>query len=266
MSTFEKILSEYSRILVKETEVEIIQQKVIRINKNTAKSILDTEEKKLLEYSERIDQIRSEYSTYKINSIGIFTQILIFSFLKDTVRMKKIIEDSIKRIKQYPNKYSEVFSNICYGEGLSLYTKLGEFKKAEGLYEQRISYFKEGTMNWFRFKNLYLILNIHSKNYSKAFSLSNEIIHHPNFFKANTKTLRQRLFITRAFIEILVKAGKIRGVSSSMSSFKIPQFLKEVPTYRYDTGGFGFSVNIAEFIHNLIDKNYGKLIDKRESL
>ena len=180
--------------------------------------------------------------------------------------MKKIIEDSIKRIKQYPNKYSEVFSNICYGEGLSLYTKLGEFKKAEGLYEQRISYFKEGTMNWFRFKNLYLILNIHSKNYSKAFSLSNEIIHHPNFFKANTKTLRQRLFITRAFIEILVKAGKIRGVSSSMSSFKIPQFLKEVPTYRYDTGGFGFSVNIAEFIHNLIDKNYGKLIDKRESL
>lgn len=206
------------------------------------------------------------YSSYRINTMGVLTLLGLYAELRDAGDPLDLLEEVIEDAREHPSKYPPIYLDIFYGKAIEGYTKMKKHKRAEQLYHARKDYLKEGGPNWFPFNALYIILMIHSKQYKAAYEKDQKLIHHPAFIRGLSPAAQQRIYIIDAYVLILVKSGKVDGLLAADYRFNERKFLKKVANFKTDTGGFGVSVNIALFMHWLIDKNYDALIEKRESL
>ena len=259
-------MSVSSKLVWLEAEVDIIRNRAYRLTRNSVKPLTKEQEEYFRESAEKIRKIRSAYSSYRLNSTGVLVLITLYNILKDTESALQLFDNVFHDAKENPHKYPPIHLNVLYGEAVKLLIKIGGFEQAEILYFERRANFLDGKSNRFQFDQFYVVLKIHSRNYEEALISSYKMLEELQLTRSISPTLRQKLHLTNAYIQFLVKAGKVEGVLPESSDFKVSSFLKKVPTYRYDTGGYGFSVNIAEFIHRLVDKDYDILIDKRESL
>ena len=266
-SYYEQEFELNSIILREEAKIDIIYNRYLKMTgEKTAKALSLEEEKHLQNYIEEINEIRAKYSSYRLNTMAVVTLTKLYAELKNINGSLQLLEVVIKDAEKNPSKYPSIYLDVFYGQAIEDYTKAKKHLRAEKLYEARKNALQEGGPNWFPFNALYVILMLHSKQYRAAFEMSQQLISHSNFIRGLSPAFQQRIHIINAFVYILAKSGKVEGFAPQENVFNVKKFINSVPSFKFDTGGFGFSVNIALFIHWLIDKDYDALIEKRESL
>ncbi|HKK73952.1 MAG TPA: hypothetical protein VJ953_02670 [Saprospiraceae bacterium] len=264
---YENEFERNSIILREEARIDIIYNQYLRMTgEKTAKTLTSEEEKILQSGIRQINDIRAKHSSYRLNTMAVVTLTKLYEELKNVDGSLQLLEKVIEDAKRHPSKYPSLYLNVFYGQAVENYTKTKKHARAEDLYHTRKDYLKEGGPNWFPFNALYVILMMHSKQYKAAFEMSQKLINHPKFIRGLSPAFQQRIHLINASVHILVKSGKVEGVLPEEHPFSVKKFIKSVPSFKIDTGGFGFVVNINTFIHWLADKNYDTLIDKRESL
>lgn len=189
----------------------------------------------------------------------------IYRYLALHEELVKACRHSIEYIKEDPRKFTAVFTNITYGTCLRNLIKLGGYEEAFQLYEERHSYFAEGSRNWYSLHLYYSILNIHAGRYQRAFDIYKKAFSLKKLFFKQTKTMQEQWTIFEGYMHILIKAGMIPDPSDA-PNFKISKLDKKINILKRDTGGYGISVRVVEIMHGLLDKDYPKLLDKEEAL
>ncbi|GAB5553032.1 MAG: hypothetical protein Sapg2KO_26230 [Saprospiraceae bacterium] len=189
----------------------------------------------------------------------------IYSYLALHDELVKTCRHSIQLIKEDPSRFTVPFINITYGTCLRNLIKLGGYGEAFQLYEERHSYFIEGSRNWYSLHLYYSILNIHAGKYQTAFDIYKKAFSFKKLFFKQTKTMQEQWHIFEGYMHILIKAGLIPDPSDA-PDFKISKLDKKVTILRRDTGGYGISIRVVEIMHGLLDKDYPTLLDKEEAL
>ena len=147
-SYYESLVDTYSEIVRLEAKIDIIQNKILQLNKKTAKS-LSSEKEAFLRLSEKqIIEMRENYSSYRLNTIGVLTLILLYNTLKDTKSVIRLFGEVIQDAKNNPHKYPVIHLNVFYGEAIEQFTKIENYEKAEILYRERKEFFQEGGGNY----------------------------------------------------------------------------------------------------------------------
>lgn len=201
------------------------------------------------------------------NRIHLISTAVLFSIYRYLALHEELVSTcrhSIRLIREKPSTFTLPFKNITYGTCLRKLIKLGGYEEAFQLYEERHSYFIEGSRNWYSLHLYYSILNIHAGRYQTAFDIYKKSFSLKKFFK-QTKTMQEQWHIFEGYIHILIKAGMIPD-SSDAPAFNASKLDKKITKLRSDTGGYGISIRVVEIMHGLLDKDYSSLIDKEEAL
>lgn len=263
---YKAIVDQYMEALKDELELEYetlsYRSKEIVTQRKPSEEEIQTGLKKA-NWARGIMEKHKESSRIHIRSKFLLHKI--YRYLAAHEELVKTCRHSIEYIKQDPRKFTAVFTNITYGTCLRNLIKLGGYEEAFQLYEERHSYFEEGSRNWYSLHLYYSILNIHAGQYQTAFDIYKKAFSMTRPFFKQTKTMQEQWTIFEGYMHILIKAGMIPDPSDA-PAFKVSKLDKKINILKRDTGGYGISVRVVEIMHGLLDKDHGKLLDKEEAL
>ncbi len=166
---------------------------------------------------------------------------------------------------------AEVFNNSnkeFYGHGrggeISLYKLYGylQLKKyQEGVEcaENSKIYFVKGSYNWVIYMENYFLFELNNRNYERSLQIYNETIRHPKM-KNMPPDRQERWKIYEAYLYYMLPPV-LRP-----TNFKVLKFLNEVPIYSKDKAGYNVAINIIQILLMIHERQFGRLIDKAESL
>ena len=263
---YKKIVDEYLITLKDEIELEYefysYGYKEIVTQKKPSQAEIN-EGLKIANWGKEIMKKHAESSRIHIKGTGLLHKI--YRYLALHQELVESCRHSIQLIRENPSRFTVPFSNVTYGTCLRNLTKLGGYEEAYQLYEERHSYFAEGSRNWYSLHLYYAILNIHDGRYQVAFDIYKKAFEMKKPFIKQTKTMQEQWAFFQGYMHILIKAGKIPNPEGA-PDFRVDQLDKKIKILKRDTGGYGISIRIVEIMHGLLDKDYPKLVDKEEAL
>lgn len=201
------------------------------------------------------------------NRIHVRATIVLFTIYRYLALHEVLVSTcrhSIQLMREKPNTFTLPFKNVTYGICLRKLIKLGGYEEAFQLYDERNSYFEEGSRNWYSLHLYYSILNIHAGRYQTAFDIYKKAFGLKRFYK-QIKIMQEQWYIFEGYMHILIKAGMIPDPVDA-PEFKVSKLDQKIKILRRDTGGYGISIRVVEIIHGILDKDYPSLIDKEEAL
>lgn len=139
---------------------------------------------------------------------------------------------------------------------------LGEFKKCLALKPI------PGSTSWHFIHGYLFSTHLLKKDYQTAYEIVSIILNHKTY-KHFTETHEQTWHLKEAFIQFLIKSGKINPQESQakpLRTFKLSRFLNEIPEISKDKRGYNITVNILQMLFLIVDEKYDQVLDKLSSL
>lgn len=214
------------------------------------------------EYYSRIEAEMALYQTYKLQMYGYMIGLMCFTTENNYRQALQLCEEAIQFFKSRPYE-PRVPLQIFYYQHLLSHIHLRQFEEAKQSVKKCIELMQEGTFNWFKFKELHLILMLHVGRFKLAESLLINVLEHPRFefLPDNAKELWR---IYESYIYYLILLGKVEDPVSN--KFKLGKFINEVPIFSKDKGGMNIAILVIKFLYLLQDRKYSKLIDEAEAM
>ncbi|MBK7873247.1 MAG: hypothetical protein IPJ74_22545 [Saprospiraceae bacterium] len=140
-------------------------------------------------------------------------------------------------------------------------------KDFASLIAKKPKFLKEGTYNWYRFQEAYIILGLHTQHYQKAYDLFLHGIKHKRF-EFLPPDQQEYWRILEAYLFYLHEIGKIdtQGERYSSSKFWLGKFLNQTQISAKDKRGMNVTILIIQIILLINQKKWGKTLDKIESI
>ncbi|MDX1939705.1 MAG: hypothetical protein SFU99_04090 [Saprospiraceae bacterium] len=135
------------------------------------------------------------------------------------------------------------------------------------LIAQKPTFLKEGTYNWYRFQEAYIILGLHTRHYQKAYELFLYGIAHKRFEFLPAEQ-QEYWRILEAYLFYLQEIGEIMPTEeqSKSSKFRLGKFLNQTPISAKDKRGMNVAIIIIEIIFLINQKKWSKTLDKVEGI
>jgi hypothetical protein len=138
------------------------------------------------------------------------------------------------------------------------------FEVGQAAIEAQGSAFPEGHFNWFKFKELAMILALHSRRYDEAFVIGQQACSHPAL-KQLPESLQQSFKLYEAYLHWLGESGQISHYAPE-KPFKLAKFLQEVPVFSADKRGKNIPVLMVQILFAAVRQQKDGLIDRVEAL
>lgn len=124
-----------------------------------------------------------------------------------------------------------------------------------------------GSMNWFRGREQYLVLQFHRRDYQKAYKVFREVTSHQKF-DALPSSEKELWRIYEAWFYLLLETGKLskEGLHPKPKRFKFKKFLNEVPVFSKDKRGMNVPILLLQVIMLIYLKEYDKTEDRLHAL
>ena len=123
---------------------------------------------------------------------------------------------------------------------------------------------QEGTFNWFKYRELYLQLSLHTNEYNKGSVVLMETIQNPKFefLPENVKEIWR---IYEAFIHWLAAVGLV-NLPAGASKFKLAKFINETSIFSKDKSGINIAIIVVKLLLMLQEKRYSQILDEVEAV
>lgn len=211
-------------------------------------------------YFERIQQPMQEYQTYKLQMYGYMIGLMYYTSQNNYQQALEYCEQAIEFFKKRPYE-ARVPLQIFYYQHLVCNIQLRQFEAGKESAKQCIKLMQEGTFNWFKYRELYLHLLLHTHQYDEAADVLQRTLEHPRFeFLPENAVEIWRIY--EAFVYYLNNAGKMG--QQQKSKFKLAKFISELWIFNKDKSGMNIAVIIIKWLTLLQGRQYGKLLDEVE--
>ena len=217
-------------------------------------------------YAEEMEQIIAKYHSYRLNLYAFTVIALRYEMANDhentiatcqrAVTFFESKEHLASRQALFNFFYRMIPSNIL----------LRRLEEGTNAALQCLQWIDKGLFNWFRTMESLFILYLHSGKYQEAYEVYKEVVEEEQFPKQYS-SVQELWYINEAYVYYFISAGIIEvGEDDPIKKFRLSRFLNEVPTFSKDKQGNNITILILQVLFLLLQQQYGKIIDRVESL
>ncbi|GAB5552917.1 MAG: hypothetical protein Sapg2KO_25080 [Saprospiraceae bacterium] len=159
---------------------------------------------------------------------------------------------------------ADVPLQIFYYQELVCHIQLGHFESGQKVIKNSLELVSDGSFNWFKYHELYLLLAIQTGRYEEAADIFKQVIDHRrfSFLPNNFKEVWQ---IYQSYLYYLMIVGKIED-ASIFNDFKLSRFLNEVLIYSKDKSGLNASILTVQLLILIVEGRYEEATARYESM
>ena len=208
-----------------------------------------------------------EPTTPSANWIYHHTMIQVAKHMSvnDYEKTLAICDKSLDKINTLNFKHTKSIINIS-SQAIACSIQLKLYEKGEKYIALGLSILQPGVFNWFKYKELYLTLCFHTKQYAKAWEIFNEVIVHKKFKNLQAST-REVWKIYEAWLHFFIKANKINITNLDEEKvFRISRYANEVPTFFKDKRGLNVPILISQIALLLQQKKEDIILDRMDAI
>lgn len=214
-----------------------------------------------VEYYADIEPLLKEYESYKLNMYGYMIGLMRHTTLNDYEEALKYCETAIDFFDRRPYE-ARVPLQIFYYQHLICNIHLRRFEEGKKSVQHCLELMEEGTFNWFKFKELNLLLLLHIKQYEQAAEVLLNTLEHPRF-EFLPENARELWRIYEPYIYYLASLDKIK--SPVRNKFKLAKFINEVPIFSKDKSGMNIAILVIKLLTLLQERKYSRVLDEVEA-
>lgn len=215
------------------------------------------------EYWDQISPFMEAHATYKLQMYGYMIGLMRFTAANDHAKALLACNEAIEFFKKRAYE-PRVPLQIFYYQRLICNIQLRQFEDGQASADYCLKIMQEGTFNWFKFRELYLQLSLHTSEFAQASTLLFETLNHPRFefLPENVKEIWR---IYEAFIEYLILAGKAPARTNG-AKFKIGKFDNTTPIFSKDKSGINIAILVVKMLLMLQERKFSQLLDSVEAI
>jgi tetratricopeptide (TPR) repeat protein len=214
-----------------------------------------------------------EKHKYKINTYSfnynLFNALYFCYYLEKDYTKLEIVSNKAVLYFQTKKGFSQAGEfSFLQKLGLSKFI-IGSFSESIEVYNKALSLNpRTGSIAWFNIRNHLFNVHLTIKEYNSSFRYLIEAINEKSFKKLY-ETFREPWLIKEAYMQLLIKMGKVTEAEDSenkLRPFRINRFLNEVPHYSRDKSGRNIAILIIHVLFLFIQKKDDELDRRLDAL
>jgi len=141
---------------------------------------------------------------------------------------------------------------------------LRQFEAGQESADYCLKIMQEGTFNWFKYRELYLQLSLHTGEFAQASSILSETLQNARFefLPENVKEIWR---IYEAFVHYLVLTGKAPAKANGQK-FKLAKFINDTPIFSKDKSGINIAIIVVKMLLMLQERRFAQMLDEVEAV
>ncbi|MEZ4984514.1 MAG: hypothetical protein R2795_05660 [Saprospiraceae bacterium] len=145
---------------------------------------------------------------------------------------------------------------LAYYQKLVCYFQLRKFELTVDFVERGLSIIEEGTYNWFKFQETYLLLSLHTAQYEMAYRIFMRVEQHPRF-AYQPADVQEYWRILEAYLHYLAVLELLPPTADeTFSRFRIGRFLNQTPLFSRDKRGVNVTILIIQILFYIARKDF----------
>jgi len=249
-----------------EYEVESLAEQrytalVVRVVNN--RSAHEEVYKLAVEYYEQVEPFLKEFQSYKLNMYAYMIGLMRYTTLNDHEQALPYCEQALQFFKNRPY-VAQVPLQIFSYQHLMSNIHLQRLTEAKQSAEVCMEVMQEGTFNWFKFKETYLLLLLRLRDYTTTAETLLCVLQNTRFeFQPDNVKEIWRIYESYVYyLSLLEKTiSPVKG-----KKFRMGKFVNEMPIFSKDKGGMNIAILIIQFLALLQEHKYARVLDEVEAL
>ncbi len=232
------------------------------------KSLKSNVKEKAIQYYDALKPALRQWSSHDLHFYGNLIRLIIYTSVNDYKNAISVCEEAIRffdrkiytaRMPLIGFNYQKIICNIQLREFDEKDSSLHLMKKAKFL--------EEGTYNWYKFQEVYIILRLHTQRYQAAFDIYSAAVRHKRFQYLPPD--RQEYWkILEKYLHYLALVNKIEptGNKEYFSKFRLGRFLNETPIFSKDKKGVNIAILIIQILFLMQQNRWSETVDRIDSI
>lgn len=188
--------------------------------------------------------------------------------LNDYSAMLEVALQAETYFEENPNFYRDDKMSEILLKQMSAYLHLKDFENGKAKAEKSLAKFDEGSDEWFKFMEYYMLLAMHTSNYLNAVAILNEVIGCPKYKKLSSFE-RDRWSMYEIFLFWVIETQHAKNPAFSglqPKTFKPQRFMVETISYAKEQRIFTVFMLIGQVLFHLDKKSYVAAEERIERL
>ncbi len=218
------------------------------------------------QYFSQIADALERYDTYRLHFTGRLIEIIIYTSINDYRKTIEICDKAIRFFEAKDYVANVPLQAFLYQE-MVCYVQLRDYECGRRAAERGLQLLEQGSFNWFKYQELFLILSLHAKEYQEAYRTYKSTVRHRRF-GGLPEGIRQIWKIFEAYLFYLIQIGRIEPDpnESTINRLRIMRFLNDVPIFSKDRRGMNIPILIFHILYLILTKDYDAVIDRMEAI
>jgi hypothetical protein len=261
MQEYSDLFLHYETVYKAESEAETLYASLI-VNFINQRSKVPSLQNTVLEAYNRVEPLLEQFKTYRVHLYGRMIGIMRFTNVDDHAGALKYSEESIHFFEALPYE-ARVPLQMFYLQCLKCHVQLHQFEEGLNVAARYNALVREGTYNWFKYKELKLYMYLHHNKFEEGASILVSVLKHNRFsFLPENSQEIWRLY--EAYLYWLATMGKIESLSPQ--KYKPARFLNSTPIFSKDKSGINVAILIIKYLYLFSKHKYSQMIDEAEGL
>lgn len=163
---YRDLYKQYQSFSLIENEAEELYTQLVSqyVVSKATKEVLS---EKAQEYYDKIKGNLEKSDSFRLHLCGRLIQTIIYTSRNDYAATAEVCESAIAFFESKPFE-SKLPLQAFYYQLVVCYTQMKAFDKGQEIISRYQAIFDEGSFNWFKLQELYLLLSMHTKHYTDA--------------------------------------------------------------------------------------------------
>jgi len=212
-----------------------------------------------------IEPLLSTYHSHNAHLYGRLIEMMIYTSTDQNERVLPVCDNLIAffSAKGY---IASVPLLAAYYQKMESLLELRRYDEQDMGIEKCFELLEEGSFNWFKYQETYLILLLHTQRYAEAHSIFGRAVAHKKF-PYQPEALREYWRILEAYLHFLMETGQLPAdPHKPLPPFKLGRFLNETPIYAKDRRGINISILIIQLLFLIVQRKYSQAVDKVDAI
>ena len=262
---YKNLALEYEPVYMAENKAELLYTELIVHYVNNKSTKTNLQKKAELALVELSDSLR-RFNSYRLHLYGGMIRLMISSTVNKHEDTIATCEDLIEFFENKDYR-AETPLQAAYYQKLVCHCQLRQFEPGKKAAEQCLDLIEGGTVNWFKYYEMYFILAMYTGNYKEALEVFYRVTQHKRFGYLPDST-KEVWLIYEAYLHFTVVAGLLNPSEehAGIKSFRLGRFLNEAEIYSKDKSGMNVAIIIFQIIYFMAKGQYGEVVEKSEAI
>lgn len=254
-------LKQQQQIWIEEMRVESLYLDLSVSFVNSKGSNTGLQERVVQNFNE-VKKVMNSISSYRLQLCARLIEVSQFSIVNDYINTLDVCERAIHFFSNKEYQATVPLQVFHYQKAICL-TQLRRFEEASETAHISLSFIDEGSFNWFKVKEILLLLHMHAGQFDEAFLQFQAVIKHDRFTEL-PDNIRETWLIAEAYFEFLRLALKLN--LPGHRPFRWSKFQNEFEVLSKDKKGMNIHLYILEFLLYTLSDERAELFDRAEAL